>query len=95
MQQALEADGVTPINCTGGTLTAEVRTEPGGPLLGSFSFTWIDRTQGTFYQTMTPAVVNAIPDGVHSWDLLYTDTLGIPHKIDSGTCTKRGTITEP
>jgi hypothetical protein len=92
--QFLEDDGETPINMTGGTLKAEVRPEPGGVLLGSFTFEWDDITEGTFYQVMAAADVNDIPDGVHSWDLIFTDSTGVPHKLDSGTCTKRGTITE-
>jgi hypothetical protein len=93
-RQYLESDGVTPIDCTGASLSAQVRPEPGGTLLGAFAFTWIDRTQGTFFQTMSTAAVNAIPDGVHAWDLIFTDSTGATHKIDEGSCTKRGTITQ-
>jgi hypothetical protein len=94
-RQYLEDDGETPINCTGGSLAAEVRTEAGGELLGTFTFEWVNIGLGTFYQVMPAAAVNAIPDGVYRWDLLFTDALGEVHKIDQGTCTKSGTITEP
>ena len=93
-RQYLEDDGETPIDCTGGSLAAEVRPEPGGVLLGSFTFEWYDITEGSFYQVMDEAVVDAIPDGVHAWDLVFTDSLGVRHQIDEGSCTKKGTITE-
>jgi hypothetical protein len=92
--QYLEDDGETPIDMTGGSLAAEVRPEPGGELLGIFTFEWYDITQGIFYQVMDVEDVNAIPDGVHAWDLIFTDSLGTPHKLDSGSCTKKGTVTE-
>lgn len=93
--QYLEDDGETPVDMTGGSLAGEVRPEPGGELLGSFTFEWEDITRGTFYQVMDADDVAAIPDGTHAWDLIYTDAAGTPHKLDSGICTKRGTITEP
>lgn len=93
-RQYLESDGETPIDCTGGSLAAQVRPEPGGVLLGEFTFEWDDIYEGTFYQVMDAADVDAIPDGVHAWDLVYTDSLGVPHPIDEGSCTKKGSITE-
>ena len=94
-RQYLESDGETPIDCTGGTLEAQVRPEPGGVLLGDFTITWDDITEGSFFMSMAAADVDLIPDGVHAWDLLFTDSLGLPIKIDQGSCTKTGTITEP
>jgi hypothetical protein len=94
-RQYLESDGVTPIDCTGGTLTAQVRPEANGELVGEFDIEWREITTGEFDVVMSKDDVNVIPDGVFRWDLIYTDALGTPHKIDEGTCTKRGTVTAP
>jgi hypothetical protein len=93
-RQYLESDGVTGIDCTGGTLAAEVRPEPGGALLGTFRFEWVDITTGSFSQIMDREDVNAIPDGTFRHDLFFTDALGETHRIDEGNCSKTGTITE-
>jgi hypothetical protein len=92
--QYLESDGETPINCTAGGMAAQVRPEPGGELLGEFAVEWDEVTEGSFSLLMDVADVDAIPDGVHRWDLVFTDSLGMPIKISEGSCTKKGTITE-
>ncbi|WP_193214929.1 hypothetical protein [Luteolibacter marinus] len=94
-RQYLESDGVTGIDCTGGILAAEVRPEPGGTLLATFTFEWVDITIGLFDQVLAVAAVDAIPDGVFRHDLVFTDALGEPHNLEEGTITKTGSITEP
>jgi hypothetical protein len=95
LQRDPDTGGTSGINCTGGSLEAQVRPEPGGVLLGTFRFEWVDITVGSFSQIMDVADVNAIPDGEFRYDLFYIDALGERHKIDEGQCTKQGTITEP
>jgi hypothetical protein len=90
-----EADGETVIDMTGGTLAAEIRPEPGGELLGEFTFAWVDQANGEFTMSIEAAAVNQIPDGVFRYDLIFTDAAGRPHKIRSGNIIKQGTITEP
>lgn len=92
--QYLESDGETPIDCTGGSMAAQVRPEPGGELLGEFTIEWHEITEGSFHLTMDAADVDLIPDGTHRWDLIFTDSLGVPLKIEEGSCIKKGTITE-
>ena len=81
------------IDMTGGTLAGKIKAEAGGEELGELTFEWVDQANGAFAQIVPVAVVNAIPDGVFRWDLIYTDSLGTPHLLDEGTCTKSGTIT--
>lgn len=93
--QYLASDGETPIDCTGGTLAAEIRPEPGGVLLGSFDLEWLDAENGWISQRIEAAAVNAIPDGRYQSDLIFTDSNGIPTKLRRDSVIKRGTITEP
>lgn len=83
-----------PIDCTGGSLAAEIRAEPGGPLLGAFTFYWINQGNGVFAMRINAATVNAIPDGTYRYDIVFTDSNGEPIKLRSGSIIKQGTITE-
>jgi hypothetical protein len=87
-------DVKTPVDCTGASFTAEIRPQPGGALLGTFEIEWTDQENGRFVMSIGTAAVNAIPDGVFQWDLIFTDSLGLPKKLRSGTVRKQGTITE-
>lgn len=82
-----------PIDMTGGTLAGKIKPEADGVELGELTFEWVDQAGGVFDQIVPVEVVNAIPDGTFRWDMIYTDSLGTPHLLDEGTCTKKGTIT--
>lgn len=93
--QYLQSDGVSPVDCTGGTLAEQIRPEPGGQLLGEFVFAWVDAGDGIFSRRIEADAVNQIPDGTYRSDLIFTDSNGIPLKIESNIVIKQGTITEP
>lgn len=89
-------DLVTPVDCTGGSLSGQIRTAPypEGDLLGEFSFEWTDIDTGDFEAVVVKETSNGIADGLHFYDWLFIDSNGRTGKIRSGRATKQGTYTE-
>jgi hypothetical protein len=79
---ALTTSTGSPMNCTGGTLLAQIRVSqnPTSALICAFTVTWINQSLGTFNLTISAATMASAPvaaafatgNGGH-WDLTYTD----------------------
>ena len=82
------------MDSSGATLLGEIRAEPGGELLGSFAFEWIDETLTEFEAAVERATGDAIPDGLWYFDWIHRDSNDRPLKFQSGRILKQGTITE-
>jgi hypothetical protein len=89
---ALAGPGETPWDLTGCALAAQVRRVADGPLIAQFQIEETDLAGGTFALILDDRE-RLLPGGTLQWDLIITDSLGIPHKILYGRLILARTIT--
>jgi hypothetical protein len=67
----------TPINMTGGTILATIRSSQahgGNTLIATFTLTWISQATGTFSLSLTSATTDAFNwSGNAYWDVFFQD----------------------
>jgi len=81
----MTSNGSTPINITGRTYRAQIRTtKDAGPIDASFSCSVTNGSAGEVTCTLTPGQTSGLSVGVHYWDLEETNN-GAVSTIVAGT----------
>jgi VCBS repeat-containing protein len=89
----MTSDGTTPVNITGRTYRAQIRTlKDAGTIDASFTCTVTAGTSGEVTLTMAPASTSALAAGTHYWDLEETAS-GVVSTILAGTVTVLADVT--
>lgn len=89
----MTSDGTTPINITGRTYRAQIRTtKDSSSIDASFTCTVTNAAAGEVTCTILPAVTSTLAVGIHYWDLEETNG-GVVSTILAGSVTVLADVT--
>ena len=87
-----DAGATVPWDVTGATAKAEIRKEPGDPVLATL--TCVITPPNTVDVDLTAAVSSLLPAGSAAWDLQLTMPGGLVYTVAAGPVTVVGDITD-
>lgn len=82
-----------PVDITGFTFKGEIRTQPGGLLIGSFVFTPISAINGRISMTLSNIVTAAMIPGDYFYDVKMTQVDSTIFRILSDECIVSAEVT--